>query len=165
MPIRLEVPADLLTAMVKQAQMELPNECCGLLAGTVQGGTGRITRCYPLVNEAASPVEFVGAARGLLDAFKDMRRLNLDLLAVYHSHPTSAPVPSRKDLERNYYGEEAACVIISLAGQEPEVRAWWLRATDFLEADWFVMHQEAGRPPHPQPPSASGERGEEGVTE
>ena len=31
----------------------------------------------------------------------------LDLLAVYHSHPTSEPVPSRRDVDENTYGESS----------------------------------------------------------
>ena len=51
MPFRLEVPRALYSAMLEQARAELPNECCGLLAGTVEEGVGRVVARYPLVNE------------------------------------------------------------------------------------------------------------------
>jgi len=123
--------------MLEQARAELPNECCGLLAGTVEGGVGRVVERYALVNELASPVEFVSEARSHFAADKDMRRQGLDVLAVYHSHPTTAPVPSRKDLARNY-SEAVVNLIISLVGPEPVVRGWWLTETDYREADWAV---------------------------
>src|SRR5947209_1384872 len=102
MPFRLVVPRDLYDAMLAQALSERPNECCGLLAGVVEGGVGRVSRRYPLVNEAASPVEYLSEPRSLFEAHRDMWKSGLDVLAVYHSHPTSAAVPSRKDVERNF---------------------------------------------------------------
>src|SRR5262245_60557524 len=137
MPFRLVVPCDLHEAMIAQALAERPNECCGLLAGVVADGVGRVSRRYPLVNEAASPVEYLSEPRSLLQAHRDMWKSNLDVLAVYHSHPTSHPVPSRKDLERNF-SEEVVNLIISLAQDPPRVRAWWLVASDYREADWEV---------------------------
>jgi proteasome lid subunit RPN8/RPN11 len=138
MSFRLLLPAQLLAEMVAQARAELPNECCGLLAGRVEGGVARAERRYPLANRAASPTEYDGDQGDHLAAQKDMRRLGLDVLALYHSHPTSDPVPSKKDLDRNGYGDSAIHLIISLRGGEPLVRGWWLGAETFREAEWEV---------------------------
>ena len=74
--------------MVAQAKAELPNECCGLLAGLVdQSKVGRVLQRYPLVNNAASPTEYLANDRTLFHAYRDMRERDVDLLAVYHSHP------------------------------------------------------------------------------
>jgi proteasome lid subunit RPN8/RPN11 len=62
----------------------------------------------------------------------------LEVVAAYHSHPTSAPVPSRKDLDRNPWDDWAAHVIVSLARSEAEVRVWWLTEAAFTEAEWAV---------------------------
>jgi [CysO sulfur-carrier protein]-S-L-cysteine hydrolase len=137
MPFRLEVPRAVFEAILEQARAELPNECCGLLAGTVEDEVGRVVERYALVNELASPVEFVSEDRSHFVADKDMRRKGLDVLAVYHSHPTTAPVPSRKDLARNY-SVDVVNLIISLAGPEPVVRGWWLTETDYREAELTV---------------------------
>ena len=130
-PFRLRVPPPVLDAMLAHARAELPNECVGFLAGAIADGVGTATQCLPLVNELASPTEFYAVP---FAAFRAMRAAGTDLLAVYHSHPTSPPVPSRKDLERNYYGPGYPWVIVGLAGPDPEVRAWWLGETDFREA-------------------------------
>jgi proteasome lid subunit RPN8/RPN11 len=71
----------------------------------------------------------------MFTAWRDMRRRGLDVLAVYHSHPTSPSVPSRKDRERNY-SEQVVNLIISLQSPEPDVRGWWLTATEWLPAAW-----------------------------
>jgi len=59
-------------------------------------------------------------------------------LVNIHSHPTSEPVPSRKDIERNYWGESVVHVIIGLAGEEADVRAWWIGADGFRAAESVV---------------------------
>src|SRR5437899_1519217 len=94
---RLLIPRSLLAAVLAHARAELPNECCGLLAGVVEDGVGRVTEHYPLRNDLASPTEYATNPRDLLDATRAMRAAGTDPLAIYHSHPTSDPVPSRKD--------------------------------------------------------------------
>jgi [CysO sulfur-carrier protein]-S-L-cysteine hydrolase len=137
MPFRLVVPRELSEAMVRQAQEELPNECCGLLAGTVADGLGRVLKRYPLVNEAASPTEYACGGPSLFAAHKDMRLLGIELLAIYHSHPTSAPVPSKKDLALAFW-PDTVYLIVSLAEEEPVVRGWWLTETDYRAAEWEI---------------------------
>jgi proteasome lid subunit RPN8/RPN11 len=133
---RLVLPRPILTAMLAQAEAERPLECCGLLAGAVDaGGIGVVQVRYPLVNAAASPVEYLSDGRSMFEADRDMRRRGLDVLAVYHSHPTSPPVPSKKDLALNY-SPAVVNFIISLAAAPPEVRAWWLTAESYREAEW-----------------------------
>src|SRR5260370_1404054 len=126
--------------MLAQAQAELPNECCGLLGGR-QGadGTARVERRYPLVNEAASPIAFFCLDKGLFAALREMREAGLDELAVYHSHPASDPVPSRRDHEQNNW-PGLMHLIISLKGPAPTVRTWWLTAEGSREAPWRILH-------------------------
>ena len=147
MAFRLLIPRHLLEGLIAQALTERPLECCGLLAGVREEAkigdnstesVGRVMRRYPLINAAASPTEFLSDARSMLDADRDMRTCGLDLLAVYHSHPTSRAVPSRTDLARHWYAD-VICMIVSLAAAPPDVRAWWLMETEFREAEWEVI--------------------------
>jgi proteasome lid subunit RPN8/RPN11 len=146
MPFRLRVPPDLFAAMVAQAFTEQPLECVGLLAGVLEGPpatdgpaarVGRVVERYPLVNNAASPVEYCSSDKRLFDAHRDMRERGLEILAIYHSHPTSPPVPSRTDLARNFY-PDAVSLIISLTTTPPTVCGWWLTDQDYREAEWEV---------------------------
>lgn len=133
-PFRLHLPQPILEAMFAHARAALPNECVGFLAGTIAAGVGTASQCLPLVNELASPTEFLTEPRSVFAAFRAMRAAGTELLAIYHSHPTSPPVPSKRDVEQNTYGPNFAWVIIGLAGTEPEVRAWWLGESDVREA-------------------------------
>jgi [CysO sulfur-carrier protein]-S-L-cysteine hydrolase len=130
--------------MLAHAVAELPNECCGLLAGRVTTKrdddvpVGTVVRQFPLTNMAASRIEYVSDPRSMFDAYREMRSENLDVLAVYHSHPTSDPVPSRTDRERNY-SPEVVNLIISLKDKRPLVRGWWLDESGHREATWRVI--------------------------
>jgi [CysO sulfur-carrier protein]-S-L-cysteine hydrolase len=138
-PVRLLVPRRIYDEIVAQAHAERPNECCGLLAGRVAAdGTARVERRYPLVNAAQSPVEFLSDPGSMFDAERDRRARGLEFLGVYHSHPASDPVPSRKDREQSY-SPEVMNLIISLKGTMPTVRAWWLEAETQREAEWQVV--------------------------
>ena len=138
-PFHLVLPRQFYSAMLEQAQEELPNECCGLLAGWIVDGVGRVEMHYPLVNELASPIEYNAGAKSLIAAHKDMRARGIAELAIYHSHPTTAPIPSRTDRERNYYGTEMIFLIIGLAEQPPQVRAWRLQSDSHEEVDWQLV--------------------------
>jgi proteasome lid subunit RPN8/RPN11 len=137
-PFQLLLPRQLYSDMLDQARAELPNECCGLFAGTIAQGVATATIHYPLKNALASPTEFLSEPYDLFAAHKDMRRRGIDIVAIYHSHPSSEPVPSARDRERNY-SEEVPNLIVGCAGDPPLVRAWWLTATDFREANWRVI--------------------------
>jgi len=127
--------------MVAQAVAEAPLECCGFLAGPpAQGDTALVQARYPLVNAAASGVEYEADHRSLIDADRNIRRRGWDVLAIYHSHPTAPPIPSRTDLARAYWSG-VVYLIISLQSAQPEVRGWWLSETGYTEAEWEVIDQ------------------------
>jgi proteasome lid subunit RPN8/RPN11 len=134
-PFRLLLPRRFYDAMVRQAIAELPNESCGVLAGVLGGTAVRAEYCYPLPNAAASPTEFWSEERSMLAVHKDMRKAGWEIVAVYHSHPTSAAVPSRTDRERNY-SAEVMNLIISLQGEIPEMRGWFLTDQESREGEW-----------------------------
>ena len=124
--------------MLAQAAAELPNECCGILAGVRDGSIGRVTHRYPMINAAASPVRYDAEPRSLFQAHKAMRQDGVELLAIYHSHPTSEPVPSQTDRDQNYWGAEVVHFIISLKGPTPVLRGWRLDGNQASEVQWDV---------------------------
>jgi proteasome lid subunit RPN8/RPN11 len=134
----LNIPRLVYEGMLWHALAEQPLECCGLLAGAIrEDGVGVVKLRYPLLNAAASAIEFESEPRSHFSADRDIRRQGLEVLAVYHSHPTSEPVPSRKDLERNNW-PQAVTLIISLKTRPPTIRGWWLDADSYREAEWML---------------------------
>jgi proteasome lid subunit RPN8/RPN11 len=166
-PFLLKIPRRFYEEMVAQALSELPNECCGLLAGTIRQTpvlrVGKVERVYPLVNAVEltglilsylsaqpfdlcmgpSPVEYLSDPQSMFAAVRDMWKQGIDILAVYHSHPTSGPIPSRTDLDRNYSSEVMNLIISLQNPQQPEIRGWWLDQDRYAEADW-VCDEQAG---------------------
>lgn len=138
---RLVIPAGLFAEVVAHAQSDSPVECCGLLAGRLEEGAGRVLHRFALRNTAASGTEYAADVQELLAVQKVMRAAGVRELAVYHSHPTAPAVPSRRDLERNGYGEAVVHLIVGTDG----VRGWWLLADGYGAAD--VEIREDSEPP------------------
>ena len=141
-PVQLLLPRQFLSAMILHAQSEIPNECCGLLAGVCDGDVLRVEKHYRLVNEAASPIEYLSEPRSMFKADLDMRMLGLEIVAIYHSHPTSELIPSRIDLEHNYIAN-VVHFIVGLKDADPNVRGWWLTQDRYEEAAWQIVDEPA----------------------
>ena len=135
---RLVIPDGLLDSVIAHARGEMPNECCGILAGMISEGIGYVFMRAPVRNDLASPTAYRTNAADLFAAFRAMRPKGEEVLAIYHSHPATEPIPSRRDLEENTYGETVVHLIVGLGGPEPSVRAWWLAEGSFREAEWTV---------------------------
>ena len=125
----LELPRQIYERLLDEARQALPNECCGLL-----GGKGnRATEIFPATNELASPSEFEIPARELFEIFRAMREKSLELVAIYHSHPSGDNAPSRRDLERAYYPEAAYVILSPAADAEAPIRAFRLAGDGWQE--------------------------------
>jgi proteasome lid subunit RPN8/RPN11 len=79
-------------ALAEHARSESPNEACGLIAFR----DGVAERYMPAINEAASPYRFALKPKDPLDFFLEDEGYEL---AVFHSHLSSPPRPSRTDVE------------------------------------------------------------------
>jgi [CysO sulfur-carrier protein]-S-L-cysteine hydrolase len=139
----LLLPQMLYQAMVEQAVAELPHECCGLFAGVPGPDRVRAVQRFPLINSATTPtIEYLSEPRSTLAAHKAMRAAGLQEIAVYHSHPTSDPIPSQKDRADNAYGDSLMHLIISLKAGQPVLRGWWLCDDGFEEGKWAFAEDD-----------------------
>jgi proteasome lid subunit RPN8/RPN11 len=147
---RLHIPHRIHEEMMKHALAESPNECCGLLGGQFfdENHTDALAvKLYPLVNEAGSPTAFRAADHpSLFHAHRDMRQQQFEVLAVYHSHPTSDPIPSKTDREQWFY-DTSVHLIIGLKESSPVLRGWWLRADGCSEAELIFSDTAPGATP------------------
>lgn len=136
-PYRLVIPRPIHEELLDHARAEWPNECCGLLSGTVTAGRGEVRALHRLGNELASPVAYRSEPRSMFAAMKAMRAAGTDVVAVYHSHPVAPPVPSLHDLRQNY-SEHVVNLIVGLTTVPPTVRGWRLRESDYEPAEFDV---------------------------
>lgn len=155
----LIIPQAILDELVAHARELDPYECCGFLAGT--GGTA--TRIYRIKNvigldgaaQAASfdeakiqhlsrltpqeraEIAFIMDAQEMFQAVKDIRRNDLTLQVVYHSHPHDPARPSVTDIKIANEWEEnwsrlnltlPIYMLISLMDKsKPDLRAYWIK--------------------------------------
>jgi proteasome lid subunit RPN8/RPN11 len=116
----VRLPRPLAEELVAHARADLPNECCGMIAGA--GGVA--TRVHRAANTESSPFMYVMEPREQLRIMDEIDASGEDLLAVYHSHTRSAAYPSRTDVELAFF-PETLYVIVSLADRDaPEIRAF-----------------------------------------
>jgi [CysO sulfur-carrier protein]-S-L-cysteine hydrolase len=108
------IPAEVRAALVEHAEAERPNEACGLIV--LRDGVAE--RYVQGVNAAESPYRFE------LQADPDVWFLEDEgyELAVFHSHLSSPPRPSRTDVENIGLWEGRPYVILNL--QTGELAAW-----------------------------------------
>jgi proteasome lid subunit RPN8/RPN11 len=108
--LHMQIPENLFDRMMNHLQAVYPEEGCGFLAGRA----GRVTAVYPIENHLHSITAFTMAPDAQLAALQAIDAAGLSLLAIFHSHPHSAPTPSPTDIAQAYY-PDAALLIVSLA--------------------------------------------------
>ncbi|MDR1981915.1 MAG: M67 family metallopeptidase [Tannerellaceae bacterium] len=115
----IEIPQQIIDAIIRQAYGELPDEACGLLAGT----DGVVQAHYPLTNVDHSPEHFSFDPQEQFGVLKKARAQGLKIMANYHSHPSSPARPSDEDI-RLAYDPNIMYLIVSLAEEAPVVNAF-----------------------------------------
>ena len=106
--------------IIAHAESELPNEACGLIAGSIDGENKEIKKVYFLTNTDHSNEHFSLDPREQLAAVKDMRKNGFVPLGNWHSHPESPSRPSDED-KRLAYDSKASYMILSLMDRENPV--------------------------------------------
>jgi proteasome lid subunit RPN8/RPN11 len=106
--------------MVAHAREEAPNECCGLVASS----NGDAVRVYRAANAEHSPVKYVVDPRDQIRIQNDIDEHGWDLGAIYHSHTRTEPFPSQTDINLARNWPDPVYVIVGVAGDDADVRAF-----------------------------------------
>ena len=85
----------------RHAADDLPNECCGLLIG----GAGSVERALRARNLRPSPDRYLVDPADHCAALRTARASGLQVVGVYHSHPTGSLRPSAVDRREASYPE------------------------------------------------------------
>jgi proteasome lid subunit RPN8/RPN11 len=121
--LEIDIPFDVWTIMLNHVQAVSPEEGCGVL-----GGRGdRAQLAIPVENELHSATRFRMAPEAQVEAMFRLDQLGLDLIAIYHSHPSGPAEPSLTDLAEAAY-PEAAYLIWRQSGE------WTCRGFDLSGA-------------------------------
>lgn len=109
--------------IIAYARENLPNEACGLIAGTENDNERWIEKVYFLNNVDTSREHFSLDPKEQLQAVKDMRASGFKPLGNWHSHPESPSRPSEED-KRLAYDSQASYLILSLMDDEPVLNSF-----------------------------------------
>jgi proteasome lid subunit RPN8/RPN11 len=114
------IPPDLYDELVAHARAEAPNECCGIVAAV----DGRAVKVFRARNTAASALKYEMDSTDQLRAYLEIEDSGWELAAVYHSHTRTPPYPSQTDINQAGLLADALHIIVGVAQDEPEVRAF-----------------------------------------
>lgn len=121
--------------IIRHAKEEYPNEACGIL-----GGIGRrASKVYKMANISENPKTcYFMKPEEQLKVFNKMRLLGIEMLAIYHSHSSSPPYPSKMDCKMAFY-PDVDYIIISLKDlNRPEVRNFRISGCNIKEEEIII---------------------------
>ncbi|HXX80292.1 MAG TPA: M67 family metallopeptidase [Thermodesulfovibrionales bacterium] len=116
---QLIIPQRVFDEMIAHCKKGYPYEACGILAG--EGNM--VSKIYTMTNIEKSPVSYLLDSKEQFNVMKDMRENNISMVAIFHSHPSSAAYPSRTDVNLAFY-EDAVYAIVSLSEHTPVVKGF-----------------------------------------
>ena len=108
------IAPDVVAAMLAHARAEAPRECCGLLIGKGES----VVRSMRARNLDESATRYLIDPEDHFAAIRAARAEGLDVIGAYHSHPSSAPLPSPTDIAEANSGSDFLYVIVSLIADE-----------------------------------------------
>jgi proteasome lid subunit RPN8/RPN11 len=130
----LTVPRAMARELLDHAVAELPNEACGLLAGSLSDG--RASEYHRARNADASPLRYSVHPDDLVRITFAIDDAGQDLVAIFHSHTHTPAVPSPTDRRAAMY-PDAFYLLASLTdpGATPErtLRAWRIHGGQSFE--------------------------------
>ena len=112
---------------IRQAGAEAyPNECCGILFGSEENGVNTVKALKPIENARESGEQyhrFLITAEDMVQAELEARKLGLEIVGFYHSHPDHPARPS--DYDRDHALPFYSYIILRVAEGRPELMTSW----------------------------------------
>ena len=124
--------------ILEHAKSVVPEEACGLIAGTIDNGNKIIEKVYILTNIDHSNEHFTLDPKEQLAAVKDMRASGFVPLGNWHSHPESPSRPSDED-KRLAYDSKAIYMILSLMDADnPVLNSFHIEGNDSTKEELVI---------------------------
>ena len=120
--------------MIAHAREEAPIECCGMVASR----DGEAVTVHRTRNAAASALRFEIDGQEAYRVTREIEQAELELGAIYHSHTRTEPNPSETDINFGNWWPGVLWIIVGLAAEEPDVRAFTIRDGEVTEAELVV---------------------------
>ena len=143
----IHLSAELIDEIKQEAEKAYPNECCGFIFGSINGGdkyTENILTCTNSTADSEQYHRFVITPEDMLKAEKLARSIKADIIGFYHSHPDCAAVPSEYD--RSHALPVYSYIIVSVInGRAEECTSWELdKNSDYTKFQSEVITTSKG---------------------
>lgn len=129
----LKLKPEHLQTMRRHVSTQAPLEACGLLAGK-QDSVETVLRVR---NADQSPVRFRMDAQEQYNAFEWIEAQGLDLVGIFHSHPSGPETVSPTDIAEAAY--DVVHIIWSRTGQKWSARGFWIEKGMVTDVDLQVL--------------------------
>jgi len=121
------------------AENTYPEECCGIMLGYLTSLGKTVVEVMPTDNAwSAEAADFPGddkayskkrryaiAPQVMLQAQKEARDRDFNIIGIYHSHPDNPAIPS--EFDRQYAWQEYSYIIVSVQnGKAADIKSWCL---------------------------------------
>ncbi len=156
----LRLTCDHLQAIQTHAESTYPEECCGLLLGKLEGEVKTPVEVLPTENswgdETADSFQTIAsslqgkpskrnrfsiAPKVMLEAQKDARDRNLDIIGIFHSHPDGSAVPS--EFDRAIAWQQYSYIIVAIRqGLACDLKSWSLDDNHQFQPEEILIERE-----------------------
>ncbi len=129
----LTLTKEQLQKMIAHVNSHAPLEACGLLAGR----GSKVESVLMVTNQAQSPLRYVMDPIEQLHAFEWIDANGLDLLGIFHSHPTGPETVSPTDIAQAAYA--VVYIILAPVGGSWQARGFWMENGAYIEVALQVL--------------------------
>jgi proteasome lid subunit RPN8/RPN11 len=120
-------------AMIAYVHSHAPLESCGLLAGR----GSKVEKIFFVQNQAHSAVRYVMDPIEQLNALEWIDSNDMNLVGIFHSHPTGPEIVSQTDVDQAAYA--VTYVILAPVDGTWHARGFWIENGGFREVTLQIM--------------------------
>lgn len=129
----LTLTKEQLQKMIAHVNSHAPLEACGLLAGR----GSKVETVLMVANQAQSPIRYVMDPIEQLSAFEWIDSNGLELIGIFHSHPTGPETVSPTDIAQAAYA--VVYVILARVENSWRARGFWIEDGKYNEVGLQIL--------------------------
>ncbi|KHF39867.1 Mov34/MPN/PAD-1 family protein [Halalkalibacter okhensis] len=130
---KLIIPESCYKVIMEHGRSNLPYESCGLVSGK-----GRhVQTVWKLVNEIKSDRRYFVGEKVIERTLEQIDKKKEKVIAIYHSHPATEPIPSSYDIV-NHPNDELVMMIISYKSDKPQLKCYRVHNKTYNECLFLI---------------------------
>lgn len=130
----LVTPEDI-NILWNHAKEVFPNECCCMLLGNIEGDKAIVKDVHISMNTDQATASFTISPEDLIETYHEAETRNMEIVAIFHSHPYWPAHPSNKDAQ---YMQLNPVPWIIYSNNQNRFRTWVLREEQIVQIELIV---------------------------